>query len=151
MLMNIYNTNNQTSMNKEDILIKRIEDPLLNISWHTSPIGRTSNSCFRNIYHLNTIINDMKCLLKIIDPSRYEINVDTYKQKRDESTLNHHKIHFHNKIKSLFNGAYNILHNMSNEDANYFDLNKEFIKEILDQKRDEYEVDSYKRKLLKKL
>lgn len=131
-------------MKKEDIIIKNVDkDPLQNIEWHTSPIGITSNSCFRNAWHLIIILENIKSLHKIIDPTRYDKSVLYYKEKRDNAIPIQTKSFYHNIIRRMFESATNILYNMSDADATYYEFDKEYIKTILAEKEIEYEVDTY--------
>lgn len=138
-------------MTKNDILIKREQDPLQNIEWHLSLEGRISNSLFRNIWHYATVTRQMSDFLRLLDPERMSNNAEDYRIKRDNTSLPlQSRIHWHNKIVSLYESALGLTLNLTPEDEKILNLPISELKELLLQIRDKYEIMSYRNNLLNK-
>lgn len=132
-------------------LIPDTIEPINNIDFHLSPIGKLSNTLFYNISHTGQLVEEMKDLLRIIDPTRMNNNVIFYKELRDaEGKPLQTKMFYHNKMKQIFDSARCLLTDMVDADQEYFGLTVIEIREIYFDKRREYEIDSYRRDLRRK-
>lgn len=125
-------------------------EPLQNIEWNLSLEGRVSNACHRTHLKSKTIVQSIRDLQRVVDFRYVTDNVGFYRQMRDKAQLNKHKMYYHNKIKAVFSSAYRLLSDMDEPDEQYFGLKRVDIRELLDKKKVEYEVDTYRKTLLNK-
>lgn len=123
--------------------------PNTDTEFYNSQRGRVSTACFNTLFKYNIVISEIADLLRIIDPESMANNVETYRIKRDNATPKQTKIFYHNRIKDLFRSAECLLSNINAKDEQFFNLNKEDIRELLSEKRNEYEVNTYRRAIIK--
>lgn len=122
------------------------KEPIQNLDYHLSLEGRIANSCYRNLY--NNWLENIADLLRIADPKRIGKSVVYYKKKRDEAKPLQTKIYYHNQIVKIFRSAYRLISLLGEKDEEYLGLNRNDIQELILKYKDEYELDTYKEKLL---
>ena len=91
-----------------------------------------NNDLSGTIQHNQYILNSLKDLERILEPNHTSPNVLTYKAKREDCNLPiQTRIHFHNKMNSLWHSASNLLNSLTAEDELHYGLSKEKLGYIL--------------------
>ena len=126
-------------MDENDMPKKRKKEPIKEIPYHTSPEGIMANILFRQIWNTTFILMGMKDLIRIVDPSRMNNNIDEYYEKsRDINLPKQTRAYYKNKMRDIFSNAYGLITNMSKEDEKFYNLKKEDINKILYEKEKHY-------------